>query len=262
LAALTVTEPLPEPLAPAVTVIQAALLIAVQLHPVGAVTVTIVGPPLDVTACDAGAIVSVQATPAWLTVKVLPAIVSVPVRGFAVVLAAVVKDAVPLPDPVAPAVTVIHAALLTVVQLHPVGAVTFTLLDPPPAVTDCDVGEIVSLQAAAAWVTVKVLPAIVSVPDRELALLFSAVVNVAVPLPVPEAPEFNVIQPTLLVLVHAQPVAAVTVADPLPPPAPIDCEFGEIVGEQAAPASVSVKVLVPTVIVALRDVVDPLAAAL
>jgi hypothetical protein len=105
------------------------------------------------------------------------------------------------------------------------------------------------------------LPAIVSVPDRELAAVFAAVVNVAVALPLPEAPEFKVIQPTLLVLVHVQPVAAVTVADPLPPAAPIDCEFGEIVGEQAAPASVSVNVLVPTVIVALRDVVDPLAAA-
>jgi hypothetical protein len=62
---------LPLPLAPAVIVIQASLLVAVQLQPVPAVTVTV---PLaatdDVKFDDVGAIVNVQGAPAWVTVNV------------------------------------------------------------------------------------------------------------------------------------------------------------------------------------------------
>ena len=41
--------------------------------------------------------------------------------------------ALPLPDPLAPLVTVSHAALLVAVHVHPVGAVTVTAPLPPPA---------------------------------------------------------------------------------------------------------------------------------
>jgi hypothetical protein len=43
---------------------------------------------------------------------------------------------VPLPDPLDPEVTVIHAALLEAVQLHPLVVVTLTLPVPPPEVKD------------------------------------------------------------------------------------------------------------------------------
>ena len=77
-----------------------------------------------------------QLTPAWVTVNVLPAIVSVPVRPVVDVFAADVKLTVPLPVPAAPAVTVIHAALLTAVHAHPVPAVTVVLPAPPAAPID------------------------------------------------------------------------------------------------------------------------------
>jgi len=83
--------PLPLPLAPAVTVIHAALLVAVQVHPAPAVTLTV---PLVATAVDSvvddGRIVNVQGAPGCVIVKVLPPTVSVPVRAavdvFAVTL--------------------------------------------------------------------------------------------------------------------------------------------------------------------------------
>jgi hypothetical protein len=56
-----------------------------------------------------------------------------------------------LPLPLAPAVIVIHVALVVAFQLHPVPAVTAT--DPVVAVDDVrfdDVGEIVNVQGAPA----------------------------------------------------------------------------------------------------------------
>ena len=81
-ATLKLTEPLPLPLAPAVTVSQASLLTAVQLQPVPAVTVDRAGGwPADVARFDeVGAIVNVHGAPACVTVKVWPPIVIVPVR--------------------------------------------------------------------------------------------------------------------------------------------------------------------------------------
>jgi len=80
---------LPLPEAPAVTVIQASLLVAVQLHPVPAVTVTVPVVATDVVRFDeVGAIVNVQGAPAWVTVKVCPPIVIVLVRDVVPALAA------------------------------------------------------------------------------------------------------------------------------------------------------------------------------
>ena len=61
--------PLPE--APALIVIQPTLLVAVQLQPVPAVTVTVPVAAADVVRFDeVGEIVNVQGAPAWVTVKV------------------------------------------------------------------------------------------------------------------------------------------------------------------------------------------------
>ena len=81
------TDPLPLPVAPALIVIQAAFLTALQVHPAGAVTVTVPLTIVEATLADAGEIVGVQGAPACVTVNVLPATVAVPVRddapGFA-----------------------------------------------------------------------------------------------------------------------------------------------------------------------------------
>ena len=81
---------MPLPLAPAVTVSQlVALLTAVQLQPVPAVTVTVpVVAADDVRFEDVGAMVKVHGAPACVTVKVCPPIVIVPVREVVPVLAA------------------------------------------------------------------------------------------------------------------------------------------------------------------------------
>ena len=72
-------------------------------------------------------------TPAWVTVTVWPAIVNAALRDEAAVLAVAVALTAPLPDPLAPLVTVNHAALLVAVHVHPAGAVSVTDPLPPPA---------------------------------------------------------------------------------------------------------------------------------
>jgi len=158
----------------------------------------------------------VHAAAACVTVNVAPAIVSVPVRLEATGFAAMSNVAEPLPDPVAPPVSVIQAALLAAVHAQPVARVTVLLPLPPAAENDCVVGEIDAVHGAAACVTVNVAPAIVSVPVRLDATVFAATLKPTVPLPEPVAPLVNVIQAALLAAVHAHPVATVTVLLPVP----------------------------------------------
>jgi hypothetical protein len=70
---------------------------------------------------------------------------------------------------------VIHVPLLVALQLQFVPAVTETL--PVVAAADVrfdDVGEMVNVHDAAACVTVNVLPAMVSVPVREVVAVLAA----------------------------------------------------------------------------------------
>ncbi len=263
--ALKLTLPLPEPEAPVVTVSHAVLLLtAVHAQPAGAVTATVPVPPFDTTLCDVGEIVSVQVIPAWVTVNVLPAIVSVPMRDDVPVFAAALKLTLPLPDPEAPAVTVSHAVLLlTAVHAHPAGAVTATVPVPPLDTMLCDVGEIVSVQVTPACVTVNVFPAMVKVPVRDDVEVLADALNVTVPLPDPDAPDVMVSHPVLLLTaVHAQPAGALTDTVPVPPLAVTLCDVGEIVSVQVIPACVTVNVLPATVRVPLRDDAEVLAAKL
>jgi hypothetical protein len=155
-----------------------------------------------------------------------------------------------------PAVIVIHAWLLTAVQPHPVGAVTSTTSVVPANTALTDTGEMVAAQGAPACVTVKVLPAIVSVPVRGVVAVFAATSKVTEPLPFPVAPVARVIHPALLVAVHAQPVAAVTeTALPVVAAAATFAAPDEIVGAHGAPACVTLNVLPPSVSVAVRAVV-------
>jgi hypothetical protein len=145
--------PLPLPLPAAVIVIHESLLVAVQAQPVTVVTLIEPDPPLAGALCEVGLMVNAQPL-ACGAVKVCPATVIVPVRD-ALWLAATVNCTVPLPLPLAPAVMVIQASLLTAVQTQPAPAVTLTELDPPLAVKVWLVGLMVNEQPLAC-VTVKV----------------------------------------------------------------------------------------------------------
>jgi hypothetical protein len=255
--------PLPEPLAPAVTVIHPALLTVVHAQPVAAETVVDPEPPAAPVVSADGEIVGEHGAPASLTVKVCPPMVSVPLRGVVDVFAVALKPTLPGPLPLAPDVTVSHPVLLLVaVQLQPAWVVTPTLPVPPGSATDCDVEASEYVQAAAAWLTVNVLPPIVSVPLRGEVTVLASTVNDAVPLAVPLAPAVTVIQLALLTAVHAHPVTADTVADPEPPVAAALSDDGEIEGVQGAPASLTVNVWPPIVTVPLRGVVLVFAGAL
>ena len=76
-----------------------------------------------------------------MTEKVWPAMVSDPVRTWAVVLAWTWKTTVPLPVPDAPLVTVMNVALLAAVHEQPFDAWTDTFPVPPAGSNDWLVGD-------------------------------------------------------------------------------------------------------------------------
>ena len=231
-ATLTVTLPLPVPLAPLVIVSQPAFDVAVQAQvDADAVTAIVPLPASAPMFALAGAIVNVHgagAAAAWLTVKVRPAIEIVPLRALPV-FAAALTVTLPLPVPLAPLVIVNHAAFD--VAVHEQFAVTLIVAVPTSAVRFAEDGEIEKLQVgvAAAWLTVKVWPPIVTVPVRAGSGL-SAAETVTVPLPVPLAPLVTVSHGAFEAAVHAHDGAdAVTVIVPVPPSAVTVAVVGEIV---------------------------------
>ena len=78
---------MPLPVVIAVMLIQVALLVAVQVQKVAAVTVTVPVIAKDVAVVDAGEIAGAQVAAACVTVNVLPPMVSVPVRDVVPVFA-------------------------------------------------------------------------------------------------------------------------------------------------------------------------------
>ena len=92
--------------------------------------------------------------PAWVTLKLCPPIVSVPVRDAVLLLATALKATVPLPLPPAPPVIVSHELLLVPVHEQPAGDVTSVEPVPPPAGTEPPVGEIAYVHANADWLMV------------------------------------------------------------------------------------------------------------
>jgi len=105
-----------------------------------------------------------QASPAWLTVKVSPATVMVPERGLLLGFGSAEYDIEPFsPDPVAPPVTAIHEALLLAVHVQSLAACdTTTAPVPPAAATACEVGDNEGAQGMPACVTVWGMPATVN----------------------------------------------------------------------------------------------------
>jgi len=216
---------------------EGALFAAVQVHPLGAVTAVDPLPPEPPTVWLVGAIVNVQAAAACETVKVWDAMVNVPVRALALGFAATVKPTDPLPLPLLPLVTVIQPTLAAADQGQPAPEVTLVEPAPPAAVTDKLLDAIANVQPTPACVTMNVWPPIVSVPFRWLVFGLADALNATVPLPLPLAPLVTVSQPVLLLTpVHAQPVGAVTLVDPVPPAAVTDWLAGAIANVQTTPA--------------------------
>ena len=129
-AAVKLTVPLPLPVLPEVIVIHGELLAAVQVHPVDVVTVTLPVPPVALTFKLVGETVKVQPD-CWLTVKVCPPAVIVPVRGGPA-FGCTVKATVPLPVPLPLLlVMIIQGSLLTAVHVQPATVVILKLPLPP-----------------------------------------------------------------------------------------------------------------------------------
>jgi hypothetical protein len=208
------TVPLPVPLDPDVIVSHAALLVATQVQFWLVVTATLLVPAVAAGVSDVGDTVKEHEfeLPACVTVTVCPATVNVPVRDEVVAFAAIEKLTVPLPVPLAPAVTVSHAVLLIAAQVQPAVVVTAVLLEPALDAVLSDVGDTPKVHGAgaAAWVTVTVWPATVSVPVRGEVAGFAAIEKFTAPFPLPLAPEVTVSHAALLVAVQVQPAAVVT----------------------------------------------------
>jgi len=152
-----------------------ALSLVVHAQPAGAVTAIVFVEVAGPSEATVGEIVYVHGAPACVTVIVCPAIVIVPVRLLVSVLAATLYDTLPFPVPLAPAVIVIHGAVLAAVHAHDAAfAVTATVPAPPAAVGELAVGEMVVLQTTAACVTVNVCPPALIVAVRGVVFGFAA----------------------------------------------------------------------------------------
>ncbi len=171
-----------------------------------------------------------------MTVKICPAIVIVPLRSGPE-SGATAKVIPPLPLPVAADVIVIHGAFDTAVQPHDASdAVTDTLPLPPADGNPWLVGAI-EYEHGAASVTVKVCPAIVTVPVRA-GPAFGSTFSATVPGPVPVAPPVTVIHGAFDAAVQAQDGSDVeTDTDAGPPAAGTGCDVGAIEYEQGAEAA-------------------------
>jgi hypothetical protein len=97
-----------------------------------------------------------------------------PLRAAPLLFAATEKLTVPLPEPLVPPVMVIQLFVLLAVQAHPLGAVTFTLYEPPPETAAAPLAESEYVQEAPPSVTMNVWPAMVTVPVSALELVLAA----------------------------------------------------------------------------------------
>ena len=198
-----------------------------------------------------------------MIVTTCPATVMLPLRGLAVALASTEYVNVPLPVPFPPLTIVIQLSLLTADHAQALVVVTVTAADPPPAAIVWVVGEIAYEQGvgAAAWVTVTVRPAMVSVPDRGDVAWFCATLSDTLPFPVPLPPLATAIHVTLLVAVHVHVLPDVTVTVAVPPVSAAEIAVGDTVYEQLAGADcVTVTVCPATVSVPVREAVDVFAS--
>jgi len=158
---------LPDPDVPEVIVIQDGTLPTVQLH-AAVIPVNAIDPVPAALSSEAAAGVtaaSMQGFAACVTVKLLPATVNVAVRsapGLAVALT--LRVTLPVPD----VDMLIHAGMPVTLQVQELGAVTVTVDVPATDVNARLEGEIVGagMHGSAAWLTLRVRPAMVTVALR------------------------------------------------------------------------------------------------
>jgi len=108
---------------------------------------------------------------------------------------------------------------------------------PPVAAMVTEPGVTVYEHAAAAWFTVKVFPAMVTVTERVVVAVFAAALNPVDPEPLPLAPLVTVTHDPPLTEVQPQPAVVVTATEPVPPAAGTDWLVGrdrERAGDGAA----------------------------
>ncbi len=165
---------MPLPVPPEVTLSHVALLVALQGQPVADDTATVPVPPAAEAFAEDGEIDGKHGAPSCVSVNVLPPIVSDPARAALEGLATTEYETEPSPVPEAPCVTVSQALLLVADQPQPLDAVTVTMPVEAVAAALAEVGEIVELHGTPAWVTVNVLPPMVSVPTRESVVVLAA----------------------------------------------------------------------------------------
>jgi hypothetical protein len=121
---------------------------------------------------------------------------------------------------------VIQDTPLDVVHAQPVPATTLATLTLELEPTDTDVGDTAKLHGPDC-VTVKVCPAIVAVPVRDVEPVFPAIASVTPPLPVPVAPAATVIQDAALLALHEQEPPVVTDTLLVVAADPVDIAVGE-----------------------------------
>ena len=115
-----VTAPMPDPLAPLVTEIHVACGVDDQPHWVPATMLTVLLPETGSTVKLVGVTLYEQVPASCVTDTVCPAMVSVPVRGAPVGFCWTMNVTAPMPEPVAPLLTVIQPTALTAVHEHEV----------------------------------------------------------------------------------------------------------------------------------------------
>jgi hypothetical protein len=212
------TEPLPLPLAPAVTVIQAALLVAAHVHPPPAVTLTDPEPAAadTETLLELSVYVQLASPDPWFTVKVRPATATVPERG-APVFGCTAYETEPFPLPVAPDAIEIHAWLLAAVHVHPSWAVTANWSLPAAALASRLAGRISYRQGEACCDTRTRSSLTAMSPSRATDRGLDAARNVTWPVPCPDVGANSEIQLTCVDALHAHSGCVVTVTVPVPP---------------------------------------------
>lgn len=165
---------------------------------------------------------------------------TVPVRATAPAFGATVATTVPEPEPVAPAVIVIHGTLLAVGHVHPSGAVTEICTSPPAGGADATSGATVNVHdggggdggggwggggsgvgvggcgvgvaVPACW-TVACASPTVTLPTRTASPGFAVTMKWTVAFPVPLDGAIPPIQSALLLAVHWHPGVAVNAND-------------------------------------------------
>lgn len=129
---------------------------------------------------------------------------------------------------------VIHDVPDETVQAHVDNVVTVMLPVAPSGGTVTVRGDTENVHDAAASLTTKLLPAIVSVAERDCVVVLDAAVNPTLPEPFPVAPLVIVTHDAPLDAVQLHPAIVVTVTVPLPPLAASEVPVGEIVNAQGA----------------------------